>query len=54
MMKYGSASRTVTLGLGYWAKLAEFCEMQELDFKNGIARAIQIAHREANSKLIAK
>jgi len=45
--KYGSASRTVTLPIGYWAQLAEFCELEHIDFKTGIKRAIKLAHRNA-------
>jgi len=44
--KYGTASRTVTLGLGYWAQIAEIGETQSIDFKTAIKRAIASYHEQ--------
>jgi len=46
-MQYGSSSRTITLGLGYWAMIAEIQEELGLDFKTAFKRAIADCHREA-------
>jgi len=45
-MQYGSSSRTITLGLGYWAMIAEIQENLSLDFKTAIKRAIADCHKE--------
>ena len=47
---FGSASRTITLGLGYWAMIAQIQEKEKSEFKDTIQTCIKIAHRDLMSK----
>ena len=50
--RYGTASRTITLPLSSWGAVAECCEINEVDMKTTIIRAIATFH--AQTKRIEK
>lgn len=47
--KFGSASRTITLPLGYWAMIAEMADINKTEFKGTLMFCIKTAHREVMS-----
>jgi len=53
-MQYGSSSRTITLGLGYWAMIAEIQEYNNTTFKDTMMKVVKLAHRETMSKKLHK
>jgi len=53
-IQYGSASRTITMGLGYWAMIAEIQEQNKTSFKDTLAYCIKIAHRDCMSRNLHK
>jgi len=42
----GTASRTITLDMKYWAMLYESSELMHVDFRVAISRAIAILHAQ--------
>lgn len=44
--KFGTASKTITLDLGAWAKLYDACELAGVGLQVGLMRSIAVFHAQ--------